>query len=205
MCKNLIISFLILLPSYSFSQVTLQLGSEFGAGWWITHTGQAGQEDKSLLNFQIGAEASAGYQFSELWEAGITTSYDRILGYYLRAAGDRVGSRDRIRIAEKESFGIQRYGVYLTAWPARTERFRMGARLGFGFFTEETIHPDKSTFQNKFWWKVHIPLSWKLGKKLWLNMGPSFLLHSIQGSGSVAGNRYTIDRLGGKVGLTFYQ
>ena len=173
-----------------------------GAGWWIAHNGQPGQEDKSLVEFQAGAGIRLGYATGTSWEFGLVTEWDRILGYYLRAAGDRVGFRDRIRIAENEAFSIMRYGLYAQAWPAKGRSFRMGPQLAFGVFTENSIHPDKHNFSNRYWWAASVPMEWSLGEALKLQLAPTYYLHSIRESLPAGGpERHTIDKVGGLLGL----
>jgi hypothetical protein len=187
------------------AQVIVELRGIGGAGWWIAHNDQPGQEDKSLVEFQAGASIGVGYRLSDSWEVGLTTEWDRILGYYLRAAGDRVGARERIRIAEKEAFSIMRYGVFINPWPVQGASFRMGPRLSFGLFTENTIHPDRDAFSNRFWWAGSIPLQWNLGKRTKLEIAPCYYFHSIRESLPAGGReQHTIDKIGGILGLGFH-
>lgn len=187
------------------AQVVLELRGIGGAGWWIAHNGQPGQEDKSLVEFQTGASLGLGYRLSERWEVGVTAEWDRILGYYLRAAGDRIGARERIRIAEKEAFSIMRYGIYINPWPVQGIHFRMGPRLSFGLFSENSIHPDKHAFSNRFWWAGSIPMQWHLGKHTKLELAPCYYFHSIRESLPAGGReQHTIDKIGGILGLGLY-
>ncbi|MEZ4687072.1 MAG: hypothetical protein R3B47_13690 [Bacteroidia bacterium] len=175
-----------------------------GAGWWIAHNEQPGQEDKSLVEFQAGAGIALGYAAGQHWELGAVAAWDRILGYFLRATGDRVGFRDRIRIAENEAFSIMRYGLYVQSWPVTGQRFRMGPRLSFGLFSENSIHPDKYLFSNRHWWSVAIPMQWELGKHVSFELAPAYYLHSIRESLPAGGQeRHTIDKVGGILGLGF--
>jgi hypothetical protein len=130
--------------------------------------------------------------------------WDRILGYYLRAAGDRVGARDRIRIAEGEAFSIVRYGIRWGAWPVSTQHFRMGPQLSFGLFEESSIHPDKAAFSSRLWWSASIPMQWRIGKKMRLEAGPTYYLHSIRESlPDQSRHRHTIEKIGGLLGFVF--
>ena len=78
----------------------------------------------------------------------------------------------------------------------------MGAGIALGFFSENSIHPQKELFKHKHWWQMRIPMSWKLNNNLHFEMGANYLIQSMAVEGFLRSQeKHILDRFGGYFGL----